>query len=153
MKEHEWDRWEMPEEEKELRRAGLKVTIPRLRILEILERKVQEGRSHLTAEEIYHTLLEQGERIGLATVYRVLTQFEQAGIVRRHRFDANTSAFELDFGEHHDHIVCLRCHRIDEFRDEEIERRQERIASSLGYELQDHALILYGLCPECRKKA
>lgn len=136
----------------ELRRAGLKVTLPRLRILEILEKAVERGHPHMTAEEIYHKLLEQGERIGLATVYRVLTQFEDAGLVRRHYFDANTSVFELDYGPHHDHIVCLRCHRVEEFQDPEIERRQKAIAEHYGYELEDHALVLYGICPECQKR-
>ncbi len=140
-------------EKRELRRAGLKVTLPRLRILEILEKASHGGRSHLTAEEIYHKLLEQGERIGLATVYRVLTQFEDAGLVRRHHFGDATSVFELDQGGHHDHIVCLKCHRVDEFHDPEIEERQRKVAESLGYELEDHRLVLYGICPRCRKGA
>lgn len=138
-------------ESQDLRNAGLKVTLPRMKILEILER--QQGARHLSAEDVYRILLDEGEKIGLATVYRVLTQFEAAGLVRRHHFEGGNSVFELNRGGHHDHLVCLRCGRIDEFTDEEIEARQRRIAERLGYELQDHSLILYGICPACRKDA
>ncbi|BCX89833.1 Fur family transcriptional regulator, ferric uptake regulator [Methylomarinovum tepidoasis] len=138
-------------ESQDLRNAGLKVTLPRMKILEILER--QQGARHLSAEDVYRMLLDEGEKIGLATVYRVLTQFEAAGLVRRHYFEGGNSVFELNRGGHHDHLVCLRCGRIDEFTDEEIEARQRRIAERLGYALEDHSLILYGICPACRKDA
>jgi len=133
---------------KELKQAGLKVTLPRIKILEMLQS--QEG-SHLTAEEIYRTLLESGEEIGLATVYRVLTQFESAGLVKRHHFESGQSVFELNQGQHHDHILCVECGRIEEFCDDEIERRQQRVARRMGFELAEHSLILYGRCtrPEC----
>ncbi|BCX82171.1 Fur family transcriptional regulator, ferric uptake regulator [Methylomarinovum caldicuralii] len=138
-------------ESQDLRNAGLKVTLPRMKILEILE--LQQGARHLSAEDVYRILIDEGEKIGLATVYRVLTQFEAAGLVRRHHFEGGNSVFELNRGGHHDHLVCLHCGRIDEFTDEEIEARQRRIAEKLGYALQDHSLILYGICPACRKDA
>ncbi len=138
-------------ESQDLRNAGLKVTLPRMKILEILER--QQGARHLSAEDVYRILLDEGEKIGLATVYRVLTQFEAAGLVRRHHFEGGNSVFELNRGGHHDHLVCLRCGRIDEFTDEAIESRQRQIAERLGYALKDHSLILYGLCPACQKDA
>ncbi|WP_022948460.1 ferric iron uptake transcriptional regulator [Methylohalobius crimeensis] len=138
-------------ESQDLRNVGLKVTLPRMRILEILERQ-QESQHHLSAEDVYKILLDEGEKIGLATVYRVLTQFEAAGLVRRHYFEGGNSVFELNRGCHHDHIVCLKCGRVDEFADEKIEQRQKKIATELGYQLQDHSLILYGLCPACQKK-
>lgn len=130
-------------ESKELREAGLKVTVPRLRILEILE---SGRRRHLSAEDVYKSLLESGDDIGIATVYRVLTQFESAGLVRRHNFEGGHSVFELDDGRHHDHIVCVDCGRVEEFMDETIEERQEAIAHKRGFEIHDHALILYGHC-------
>lgn len=136
-------------ESQDLRNVGLKVTLPRMKILEILERQHQDG-GHLSAEDVYKILLEEGEKIGLATVYRVLTQFEAAGLVRRHYFEGGNSVFELNRGGHHDHIVCLRCGRIDEFADEEIEKRQKGIAARLNYDLKDHSLILYGICARCR---
>ncbi|MBN2700101.1 MAG: ferric iron uptake transcriptional regulator [Methylohalobius sp. ZOD2] len=138
-------------ESQDLRNVGLKVTLPRMRILEILERQ-QESQHHLSAEDVYKILLDEGEKIGLATVYRVLTQFEAAGLVRRHYFEGGNSVFELNRGCHHDHIVCLKCGRVDEFADEKIEQRQKKIATELGYQLQDHSLILYGICPACQKK-
>lgn len=141
-------------EGKDLRKAGLKVTLPRLKILEILE---SSKTRHLSAESIYRTLLESNEDIGLATVYRVLTQFEAAGLVTRHHFEDGMAVFELNQGSHHDHIVCLDCGRVEEFVDAGIEDRQTAVAQRLGYEIQDHSLILYGRCkrancPSRRKK-
>ena len=128
----------MPTEE--LRNAGLKVTQPRLRILQLLEHATPR---HVTAEDIYRLLLEQGEDIGLATVYRVLTQFEAAGLVLKHNFEAGQSVYELDRGAHHDHMVDVDTGRIIEFENEEIERLQHVIAAEHGYEIQDHSLVLY----------
>lgn len=136
-------------ETKDLRSAGLKVTLPRVKILEILEKKA--GIHHLTAEQVYRILLNENEEIGLATVYRVLTQFENAGLVKRHHFEGRNSVFELDKGVHHDHIVCVSCGRVDEFTDEVIELQQDAIAKKLDYTLTDHCLYLYGLCRDCRK--
>jgi len=135
-------------EGKDLRKAGLKVTMPRLKILEILERS---GTRHMSAEEIYKRLLEASQDIGLATVYRVLTQFETAGLVTRHHFEDGMAVFELNQGDHHDHIVCMDCGRVEEFSDPDIERRQEAIAKKLGFEIQEHSLVLYGRCrrPDC----
>nr|MBV6628794.1 ferric iron uptake transcriptional regulator [Oceanococcus sp. HetDA_MAG_MS8] len=131
-------------ESKDLRRAGLKVTLPRLKILEILER---ESSRHLSAEDVYRELMGLGEeKIGLATVYRVLTQFEAAGLVTRHNFDGGQAVFELDDGEHHDHIVCTRCGKVVEFFDEVIEKRQRDISAEHGFKLHDHSLVLYGEC-------
>lgn len=135
-------------ESQELRNAGLKVTLPRVKILEILE---SSALRHMSAEDMYKALLDSGEDIGLATVYRVLTQFETAGLVTRHHFEGGHSVFELNQGTHHDHIVCVKCGRVDEFVDSEIEKRQKQIASAKGYEITDHSLYLYGVCPECRK--
>jgi len=128
------------QQRQELRKAGLKVTLPRLKILEILEADKQR---HLSAEAIYKTLLDSGEEIGLATVYRVLTQFESAGLVTRHNFEGGHSVFELDDGEHHDHMVCVDSGEVVEFFNEEIERLQHEIADKAGYELIDHSLVLY----------
>jgi Fur family ferric uptake transcriptional regulator len=135
-------------ESKELKKAGLKVTLPRLKILEILE--AAEPR-HMSAEDVYKTLLESEADIGLATVYRVLTQFEAAGLVRRHNFEGGSAVFELDDGEHHDHIICQQCGHVVEFVDEEIESRQEANAAEHGFEVSEHALIIYGNCirPNC----
>ncbi|RME33384.1 MAG: ferric iron uptake transcriptional regulator [Gammaproteobacteria bacterium] len=127
-------------ESDDLRKLGLKVTLPRMKILEILE---HGGKRHLSAEDVYRQLLEAGEEVGLATVYRVLTQFEAAGLVRRHNFDEGHSVFELASEEHHDHMVCLKTGRVIEFCDPEIERRQKAIAEAHGYRLCDHSLILY----------
>ena len=132
----------------DLRNAGLKVTLPRIKILQILERQVNER--HLTAEQVYKILLSEEEEIGLATVYRVLTQFEAAGLVTRHHFEGGNSVFELDKGTHHDHILCMKCGKVDEFTDEVIEARQKEIAVKLGYELTDHGLYLYGFYAQCR---
>ncbi len=130
-------------EGKDLRKAGLKVTLPRLKILEILE---SSATRHLSAEDIYRTLLESNEDIGLATVYRVLTQFEAAGLVTRHHFENGMAVFELNQGTHHDHIVCLDCGRVEEFMDAGIEERQTSVAQRLGFTIQDHSLIMYGNC-------
>jgi len=135
-------------ENQELRNAGLKVTLPRVKILEILERS---NPRHISAEDMYKALLESGEDIGLATVYRVLTQFETAGLVTRHHFEGGHSVFELNQGVHHDHILCVKCGRVDEFVDAEIESRQKKIASAKGYEMTDHSLYIYGICSSCRK--
>ena len=133
----------------DLRNAGLKVTTPRIKILQILEKQVNER--HLTAEKVYKILLSEDEEIGLATVYRVLTQFEAAGLVVRHQFEGGNSIFELATGDHHDHILCMKCGRVDEFSDEVIEARQKEVAQELGYELTDHGLYLYGFCPKCKQ--
>jgi len=124
----------------ELRKAGLKVTLPRLKILEILESDKQR---HLSAEDIYKELLQTGEDIGLATVYRVLTQFVTAGLVKRHNFESGHSVFEMDEGEHHDHMVCVETGDVVEFINDDIERLQDEIAKKHGYELIDHSLVLY----------
>ena len=128
------------QQRKELRKAGLKVTLPRLKILEILE---SSKLRHLSAEDIYKTLLQSGEDIGLATVYRVLTQFEAAGLVTRHNFEGGHSVFELDDGDHHDHMVCVETGDVIEFVSDEIERLQHEIAEKHGFELIDHSLVLY----------
>ena len=127
---------------RDLKKAGLKVTLPRLSILEILEDAEQH---HLSAEDVYKALLGKGSDIGLATVYRVLTQFEAAGLVTRHHFDGGQAIFELDTGDNHDHIVCVKTGKVSEFKDEQIERRLEEIADELGYSLTDHKIILYGI--------
>jgi Fur family ferric uptake transcriptional regulator len=124
----------------DLRKAGLKVTLPRMKILQQLESSEER---HLSAEAIYKSLLDAGEDVGLATVYRVLTQFEQAGIVLRHNFEGGSAVFELADEEHHDHMVCTETGEVIEFVDEEIERRQQAIAEEHGYEIVDHALVLY----------
>jgi Fur family ferric uptake transcriptional regulator len=128
------------QQRKELRKAGLKITLPRLKILEILEGA--RGR-HMSAEDIYKELLNSGEDIGLATVYRVLTQFEAAALVTRHNFEGGHSVFEIDDGDHHDHMVCVDSGKVIEFVSEEIERLQHEIADKYGYELIDHSLVLY----------
>ena len=134
-------------ESSELRKAGLKVTLPRMKILDILE---HTSSRHQSAEDVYKALLDTGEDIGLATVYRVLTQFEAAGLVSRHHFEGGHSVFELNEGNHHDHIVCVKCGQVDEFIDETIEKRQKAIAADLGYELTDHCLYMYGICRKCQ---
>ena len=130
-------------EGKDLRKAGLMVTLPRLKILELLERSVTR---HLSAEEIYKSLIGSAEDIGLATVYRVLTQFEAAGLVARHHFEDSMAVFELAQGAHHDHIVCMDCGQVEEFVDTEIEKRQDAIAQQHGFKIMEHSLILYGRC-------
>jgi Fur family ferric uptake transcriptional regulator len=135
-------------EGKDLRKAGLKVTLPRLKILEILEHSTTR---HMSAEEIYKKLLDSSEDIGLATVYRVLTQFEGAGLVSRHHFEDGMAVFEINHGTHHDHIVCMDCGAVEEFVDPEIETRQNVIAKRLGYLIEEHSMVLYGRCqrPDC----
>lgn len=133
----------------QLRQAGLKVTGPRIKILELLE---QAKTRHLSAEDIYKTLLESGEDIGLATVYRVLTQFESAGLVKRQNFEDAYSVFELNQGPHHDHLVCIKCGKVDEFVDKIIEQRQKIVAKQANYQMTDHSLIIYGVCNKCFKK-
>ncbi len=130
-------------EGKDLRKAGLKVTLPRLKILDILEGSVTR---HMSAEDIYKGLIDSREDIGLATVYRVLTQFETAGLVTRHHFEDGMAVFELNQGAHHDHIVCLDCGRVEEFVDGGIEERQNAVADRLGFEIRHHALVMYGHC-------
>lgn len=133
----------------ELKKVGLKVTLPRVKILEILE---ENRNRHLSAEDVYKALLESAQDVGLATVYRVLTQFEAAGLVSRHHFEGGHSVFELNEGPHHDHIVCIKCGRVDEFLDETIERRQRDIAEKFGYSITDHSLHIYGICADCKAK-
>lgn len=136
-------------EQSDLKDAGLKITVPRIRILKILEEKTNG--KHFTAEKVYNVLLAEGEKIGLATVYRVLTQFEEAGLVTRHHFENETATFELNKEGHHDHIVCMTCGKVDEFFDHIVESRQEAIATELGYTLIDHHLNLYGHCSACQQ--
>ncbi len=136
-------------ESQDLKKAGLKATLPRLKILNILEKSRLR---HMSAEDVYKALMETGEDVGLATVYRVLTQFESAGLVRRHHFEGGHSVFELDHGKHHDHILCIKCGRVDEFMDETIEERQRAIARKAGYDMTDHSLYIYGVCTDCQKK-
>lgn len=126
-----------------LKRIGLKATVPRLKILDLFE---QHSKRHLTAEEVYRMLSDEGQDIGLATVYRVLTQFEQAGLLIRHHFDSDRAVFELNQGDHHDHLVCLQCGKVEEFVDSEIEKRQERIARDHGFAIRDHSLQIYADC-------
>ena len=134
---------------RELKKAGLKATLPRLKILELLE---SGGDRHVSAEDVYKKLLELGEDVGLATVYRVLTQFETAGLVSRHHFEGGHSVFELNEGSHHDHLVCEKCGRVEEFIEEIIETSQQRVADKFGYKMTDHSLYIYGICPTCQKE-
>ena len=131
----------MSSENKELRKVGLKVTLPRVKILQILENSENK---HMSAEDVYKALIEGDQDVGLATVYRVLTQFEAAGLVTRHHFEGGHSVFEVDSGDHHDHLVCMETGAVIEFQNDTIERLQEQIAEDLGYELVDHNLVLYG---------
>lgn len=137
------------EEGQQLKDVGLKITLPRVKVLQILE---QSAAHHLSAENVYKALLEMGEDVGLATVYRVLTQFETAGLVSRHNFEGGHSVFELCQGEHHDHLVCVKCGRVEEFIDDIIEQRQRLIAKQAQFKMTDHALNIYGLCPQCQDK-
>lgn len=130
-------------ESSDLRNAGLKVTLPRLKILEMLESSQDR---HLSAEDIYRRLMDGGEDIGLATVYRVLTQFEAAGLVIRHHFEGGHAVFELESGTHHDHLVCVSCGHVEEFQDEMIEQRQRDRAKEMGFKLAEHSLIMHGEC-------
>ena len=135
-----------------LKTMGLKATLPRLRVLQLFE--AQAERRHLSAEEVYRLLSADGLEIGLATVYRVLTQFEQAGLLIRHHFESGKAVFELNQGEHHDHLVCLDCNHVEEFFDPEIERLQEQVAAKRGYRIREHSLHLYAECqkPDCPRK-
>lgn len=132
-----------------LKSTGLKATLPRLKILEIF----QEGKlRHMTAEDVFRVLLDERSDIGLATVYRVLTQFEQAGILLRSNFESGKAVYELNEGQHHDHFVCTSCGKVEEFYDPEIEKRQQLIADEMGWSIQDHSMSLYGQCAECKTK-
>ena len=137
-------------ESADIKKAGLKVTLPRIKNHEIME---SSSMRHLSAEDVYKHLLEDGEEVGLATVYRVLTQFESAGLVARHHFEGGHSVFELNQGHHHDHIVCVKCGKIEEFVDETIEQRQKDIAAKAGFEITDHCLYIYGVCGSCQQLA
>ncbi len=139
----------MTTENQELRNAGLKVTLPRIKILQILE---SSSTKHLSAEDVYKALIEADEDVGLATVYRVLTQFESAGLVMRHHFEGGHSVFELTSVEHHDHIVCNSCGSVEEFFDDLIEEQQEKIAKKYGFKITDHNMYLYGICKNCQEK-
>ena len=132
----------------ELKNTGLKATLPRLKILEIFQKGEQR---HMTAEDVFRVLLEERSDIGLATVYRVLMQFEQAGLLVRSNFDGGKAIYELDEGQHHDHFVCTACGKVEEFFDPEIEKRQQIIAKAKGWVVRDHTMALYGHCAECAK--
>jgi len=132
--------------DQELRKVGLKVTLPRVKILKILE---SADPHHMSAEDVYKKLVDVGEEVGLATVYRVLTQFESAGLVKRHNFEGGHSIFEVDQGEHHDHMVCVHCGQVVEFVDEVIEGRQEILAKKAHFAMTDHNLTIYGICYQC----
>ena len=135
----------------DLKTIGLKATTPRLRILELFEKSAVR---HLSAEDVYRLLMTDGLDVGLATVYRVLTQFEQAGLLQRHHFESGKAVFELNEGQHHDHLVCVHCGRVEEFCDPDIEKRQQRIARDRGFVIRDHSLALYADCtkPACPNK-
>ncbi|PLY15392.1 MAG: ferric iron uptake transcriptional regulator [Sedimenticola sp.] len=139
----------MSEISHKLKEAGLKITLPRIKILEILENNRGQ---HVSAEDIYRMLLERGEEIGVATIYRVLTQCEQASLVSRLQFEGGRSVFEIAEDDHHDHIVCVRCGHVEEFHDKVIERRQQEVAAEAGFEMEDHSMVLYGLCRKCKKQ-
>ena len=139
----------MATENQELRKAGLKVTLPRVKILQIME---SSEIKHLSAEDVYKALIEADEDVGLATVYRVLTQFESAGLVMRHHIEGGSSVFELTTIDHHDHIVCQTCGSVEEFYDEVIESQQEMIAEKYGFRITDHSMYLYGICKDCQAK-
>ena len=134
----------------DLKSTGLKATLPRLKILDIFQNGAQR---HMTAEDVFRVLLEERSDIGLATVYRVLTQFEQAGILIRSNFESGKAVYELNEGQHHDHFVCTSCGKVEEFYDPEIEKRQQSIAKHKGWVVQDHSMALYGLCADCAKRA
>jgi len=133
---------------KNLKKAGLKVTLPRVKILQILE---NANEHHLSAEDVYRILLESGDDIGLATVYRVLTQFEEAKLVIRHNFAEGHSVFELDNGTHHNHLICIKCNRVKEFIDNTLEQRQRKIAESAGFTIVEHSLNIFGICDHCHQ--
>lgn len=137
----------------ELRKTGLKVTVPRVKVLEILKERLDATEQHhLSAEDIYRQLLDSGSEIGLATVYRVLAQFEEAGLVTRHHFEGGQALFELNRGRHHDHLVCVQCGKVEEFVDEVIEDRQSRIAQQRDFDLRNHSLVLYADCLRCEQE-
>ena len=138
----------MASENQELRKVGLKVTLPRVKILQILENSANK---HMSAEDVYKALIESDQDVGLATVYRVLTQFEAAGLVMRHHFEGGHSVFELTSADHHDHMVCDQCGKVEEFFDRIIENQQDKIAEKYGFKITDHSMYLYGLCLDCRK--
>jgi Fur family ferric uptake transcriptional regulator len=131
----------------QLKDAGLKVTLPRMKVLHILESGENQ---HYSAEMIYKTLIAQGEEVGLATIYRVLTQFESANIVKRHNFEGGHAVYEIAAAEHHDHLVCVKCNKVEEFLDETIEAQQEVVAKNANFKIIDHSLNLYGVCGECQ---
>ncbi len=133
----------------DLKKAGLKATLPRLKILGILE---VSKNPHMTAEDVYKSLLDVGEEVGFATVYRVLTQFVNAGLVIRHNFEGGPSVFEINHGEHHDHMVCVECGKVFEFIDNAIEQRQRKVADTAGFVMDDHALYLYGVCKGMKER-
>ncbi|WP_312568294.1 ferric iron uptake transcriptional regulator [Comamonas sp.] len=134
----------------DLKSTGLKATLPRLKILEIFQTGKQR---HMTAEDVFRVLLDERSDIGLATVYRVLTQFEQAGILLRSNFESGKAVYELNEGQHHDHFVCTSCGKVEEFYDPEIEKRQQMIADQMGWSIQDHSMSLYGQCADCANRA
>ncbi len=136
-------------DQSELKSMGLKATYPRLKVLDIFRKG--ETR-HMSAEDVYRALMTENVEIGLATVYRVLTQFEQAGLLTRSQFDSGKAVFELNEGDHHDHLVCTHCGRVEEFYDAEIERRQHNVADEHQFQLTGHAMALYGVCPQCALK-
>ncbi len=134
-------------ENQELKQAGLKVTLPRVKILQLLE---AAENPHMSAEDVYQALIQAGEEVGLATVYRVLTQFEEAGLIKRHNFADDHAVFELNQKSHHDHLVCVKCGKVQEFVDDIIETQQCKIAEKANFEMTDHSLNIYGICAECR---
>ena len=133
----------------DLKKAGLKATLPRLKILELLEKG---DARHMSAEDVYKKLITMDEDVGLATVYRVLTQFESAGLVSRHHFEGGHSVFELNQGSHHDHLVCEKCGKVEEFFEQTIETCQHKVAEKFGYKMTDHSLYIYGICPVCQQE-
>lgn len=130
----------------DIRKAGLKVTSPRVKILELFSNSEQ---NHLSADDVYKLLLDSSEEVGVATVYRVLTQFEDAGILKRHNFEGDHAVYELNHGDHHDHLICIKCGRVEEFMDPVIEAKQDDIARKAKFEIVDHALTIYGICKAC----
>ncbi|TDR32316.1 ferric iron uptake transcriptional regulator [Hydromonas duriensis] len=137
----------------ELKSSGLKVTLPRLKILELFQNSVANGERHLSADDVYRVLMNEQMDIGLATVYRVLTQFEQAGLLVRRNFESGKALYELNEGEPHDHLLCLNCGKVEEFSDAQIEARQHEIAEQYGYVLHERAMSLYGVCADCQTKS
>ncbi len=138
----------MATENQELRKAGLKVTLPRVKILQLLE---SSENKHLSGKDVYKALLEAGEDVALPTIYRVLHQFEAAGLVISHNFESAHSVYELNSVDHHDHMVCTKCGRVEEFLDDVIEQQQEKIASKHGFKITDHSMCLYGICSDCQQ--